>query len=442
LDSIPAVLPFLLSGDGIVLDSLVLDFNFTNDGDSLKQSLIIRNSSAEMQKAQIAVPVYCALRDFDKSATITLDSNSTDKTYRFAGTWPGRFPETSNYDEIIAASIKNELVELGAEDGYKLESFDDMAPLSGYSYDITCLETGFVTLTFEYDAKKTNLLIDPSDVDTNIFSRGQTYSRIAGTVEISIYMQKNETRTCRVLILGSDEISYELSHHPDSREPDAGSSMPGAIVDDNRIEGVTPSDFYNDFVHKYDYEYDSDYIPYRGELVSRYIDEELQTGKGYIDCQTLGYEPDHTGRVTAAIIGFDITPGESKQLVVNLSLEPGFVVSDDGKTVDKHCLIMTEPLDSFDSVGNIIITVSPPSRNDSVTVIPEAIKTAEKPPTFTISPGNRGNIVILCNTKHIEEFNPLFLCVFLCVFPYNLFIVLACIIVIYVIVKLKKRRVV
>ena len=440
--SSPAIIPLFLSGDNVILDRLILSYSLRSDGDWLSQSLFLYNESGETQTARIAVPVYSTLLDFDKKTKITLDSETLDNTFRFANAWNEDLTNPPNYSGMITASIENDLAELSNEKEYQLVSFDDKMPLSGYTYEITCFETGTVRLTLMFNPGKTNLLIDPSDAEygnNETGSSGSTHSRTAGNVEISIYLKKGETRNCHVLVLGSDDIKTELSHYPDYREADSESEIPGAVLNTTRIDGITPFDFYNDYIHKYDYEFDPKHIAYKRELANRYIDEELQAGSGFIDCLMLSYRPTFTGYMTAAIIEFDIAPGQSRCLTVDIKLIAGFIVSDDRKTVEKYYPVFTEPLNSFGNKADIEIIVNTPPGKDIISVMPEMIKTAEKPTSFKPDINISGNIIVLCNTKYRDPLNFEGWVLLLMIFPYNLLILLVIILIICAIVKLRKR---
>jgi len=112
-------------------------------------------------------------------------------------------------------------------------------------------------------------------------------------------------------------------------------------------------------------------------------------------------------------------------------------VSEDKKTVEKYYPILTESLNSFGNIGNFEIVVSPPNRNDSIVVIPEMIKIAEEPHTFEPDTNSSGNIIILCTTKYREPFDPTRLFILI---PFSPFILWVIIVVIYNIVKYKKRK--
>jgi hypothetical protein len=447
------VLPYLINGEDIILDSLILDFDLSNNYGLLAQKLSLHNSTRESQRAIVAVPAYTDIKSYYDMMKISLDGVSVKPSLKFAETpnnnnfahMPYEMPAASIYNVLLNTSIQAMLSELSQEDGYVLSSFDDRAPLSGYNYEITCVKTGNIRLILTYGPEETTLLIDPGDwaFEYNKISQsGQIYSRINGIVEISYYMEEGEKMNCRILILGNDSVEYELTHWTAEQGSNTENIPPGVEVEVSCIEGVTPFAFYNDYIHKYDYEDTSGYSIYKNELANRYIDRILQSGKSYIDCLALSYGPLSAKLVVSAILEFDIAAGETRCLEVFTELSRGFIVSDNRKTVDYYCPIFTEPLDSFSEEQKTEIIIKPPLSKSSISIMPELPVTEEWPLTFGHSGRFDSNIIIIYNTKYVKpvDIGLLMFIVFIIIiryWPITLAIVIGIIVVIY---KARKRK--
>jgi len=455
----PIALPYKISGEDIVLDSYILDFDLQGNVDYLTQKLYLHNSSVKTCSAKIAIQAVGGVTVGEDMQKIQLDGENVKPSFRFADIQisksstktSGDTATASMYSSFLTSSIRDSLTELNKEEEYVLSSFDDQAPLSGYNYEITCAETGSIRLILTYDPEQTKLLIDPGDAEREygkIDRAGYTYSRKNGVVDVNYYMEKGEKMNCRVLILGSNSVEYELNHWPSNREPDANTVTPGVEVRVSSIEGITPFEFYNDYIHKYDDEdiYQDTYRAgrYKNEIANRQIDQLFRSGESYIDCLGLSSNTLSSQTKPFAIIEFDIAAGETRQLEVSTRIPRGFEVSDDRKTAEYFYLIFTEPLDSFGGEKKTEVIIRPPMRNYGVSIMPELSKTAEQPLTYEYSGELGSNIVVLYNAKYKNTNSGLIIMIFsyiiISYWPIILAIVIGIITAIYIVRKNKQKE--
>lgn len=216
----PIVLPYLIDGESIAIENLVLDFNISNKKKRLTQTIYLNNLSNEPQQALIAIPSFSTIHNYvNDTPAIKLNGNTVDQQMRLVDPWIEEYAETVNYQEIMAVSIQDRFDQLPWAASYALTSYNDQAPLSGYTYEIMGNEEGYVNLQLTYDPAETVLLIDPSTAQGN--SSGECLAQNAGEVVIKFPVKEDESRICRVLILGKEDVEYKLLDSESSSESTA-----------------------------------------------------------------------------------------------------------------------------------------------------------------------------------------------------------------------------
>lgn len=441
----PVVLPYLLSGEAVVLDGVSLNFDLKKD--KLTQTLLIHNPFEERQEAEIAVPIYTGLNDFDDYVEIKLDGKNADKTFRFAEAWAEEETKRPDYVKIASVSIIDELEKLKTDQPYELMYFDEHAPLNGYSYEISSGSEGSVSLILTYNPAVTKLLIDPyGEIDSGEITAysGQTSSTKDGEAQIDFYMSEGQKRTCRVLVIGNSDVRYKLLYWPDSTaskasEDDSVSSASDATVRVSALSDVTPLEFYEAYIHKYDDENSDDYNGYVDELAHRYIDRQLQSGGSYVDCSSLSYMPRGERYLLAAVIKLEIAPKVTRRLEISSGVDGGFAVADDTETQELYYPLFAESLESFGGNAIVEITVKPRVRGDDVEVYPEMDKAADKPIIFTLNANDANNLVIISNTKYDSSRGSLLMLMFFS-WPHALLALVLILAAISLISYYRKRR--